>query len=502
MQLTLQRTSMDRIAAQAVLVPVYEREGGKYAWAASMPAALERRLRELLKTHAFQGKLNEVAVLPTQGVARTPWVLLVGLGKREGLTTDRVRQTASTAVKAARAQRMAKCALALVGPSSSLDAARLAQAATEGVLLGLYRFDHYKSATDDRSKQIDAVTLVVGNAAQERGARAGMAKGRLLAESTNFARELVNQPANVATPTYLAQQALRMARQFGVRCRVLSEGDCRRLGMGAFLSVAAGSVQPPKFIVLEYTPRTKPNATFVFCGKGITFDSGGISIKPSEGMDKMKYDMAGGAAVMGTLRAAAALRVPYRVVGLVAATENLPSGNATKPGDVVRAMNGTTIEVLNTDAEGRLVLSDALAYAHRYKPTAVVDLATLTGACVVALGTEAIGLMGTDERLNEALQRAGEETHERVWELPLWEEYDEAVKGEVADLRNIGHRGEAGTIAGAAFLKPFAKGYAWAHLDIAGTAWAERERPYYVKGATGIGVRLLIAFMEGWRASR
>ncbi len=498
MKLTLQRTGLDRVAGQAVLVPVYEREGGKILWAAAVPARLAQRLTTQLRERpAFQGRLNQTVVLPTEGGARAPLAILVGLGKRVELTLERVRQAAATAVKAARAQQAARCALALVEPAGGLRIPAIAQATAEGVWLGLYRFLQHRALKPEEKTELASLAIVT--AAHERDARAGLEKGRILAEAANFARDLVNQPANIATPTYLAQQAQRMSRQFGIRCRVLDEAACRRLGMGAFLSVAAGSVQPPKFIILEYTPRTNPKATFVFCGKGITFDSGGISIKPSEGMEKMKYDMAGGAAVIGTLRAAATLHLPYRVVGLVVATENLPSGKATKPGDVVRAMNGMTIEVLNTDAEGRLVLSDALAYAHRYQPTAVVDLATLTGACVVALGTEAIGLMGTDERLTAALKRAGDATHERVWELPLWEEYDDAVKSDVADLRNIGNRGEAGTIAGAAFLKPFAKGYPWAHLDIAGTAWAERERPYYVKGSTAVGVRLLIAMMEGWQ---
>jgi len=456
---------------------------------------LPARVQALVKGLDIRGKAKELTVVPTYGRLPAAWLILAGVGPSKEVTADKVRQAAAVAAKAARGKQAASVAVAVM--DGKLGAGAAAQAAAEGILLGLYRFTQYKTALKPEERhELSAAGLVVARQAERVDAARGLARGQAIAESVNFARHLINLPGNVATPSYLAQQAVAMARRFHLRCRVLSRAALRRLNMGAFLSVAAGSAQEPKFIIVEYNPRGRK--TVVFAGKGVTFDSGGISIKPSEGMDKMKYDMAGGAAVLGALRAAACLRLPFHVVGLVAATENMPSGTATKPGDVVRAHNGKTIEILNTDAEGRLVLADTLAYAKRFKPEAVVDLATLTGACVVALGSEAIGMMGGDERLKRRLQAAGERTGERVWELPLWDEYLDGVKSDVADVKNIGPRGEAGAIMGAAFLKHFADGYPWAHLDIAGTAWAEREQGYKIKGATGIGVRLLVQLLEDW----
>jgi leucyl aminopeptidase len=300
----------------------------------------------------------------------------------------------------------------------------------------------------------------------------------------------------------IAAAAAEAARAAGLDVEVLDRDRMQQLGMGALLGVAQGSEQPPTFIILEHRGARPEQDNIVFVGKGITFDSGGISIKPAEGMERMKYDMSGGAAVMGALRAAALLKVPRNVIGLIPATENLPSGRATKPGDVHRAMNGKTAEIINTDAEGRLILADALAYASRYKPVACVDLATLTGACVVALGHEAIGMMGNTqgETLMNRLRLAGVRAGERVWQLPLWDEYLEHVKSDVADVKNVGMGRAAGTIAGAAFLVKFVDGYPWVHLDIAGTAWADREQPYKPKGGTGVGVRLLTQMLLDWDA--
>jgi leucyl aminopeptidase len=302
------------------------------------------------------------------------------------------------------------------------------------------------------------------------------------------------------TPSILAEQARQMAKDCHLKCEVLDRKDIEKLGMGLLLGVAQGSEEPPKFIILEHRGGKRGQGNLVLVGKGITFDSGGISIKPADGMERMKYDMSGGAAVLGALRATALLNVPQNVIGLIPATENLPSGKATKPGDVHRAMNGKTVEIINTDAEGRLILGDALAYAARYQPIACVDLATLTGACVVALGHEAIGMMGNAqcEALMDRLRQAGTRTGERVWQLPLWDEYLEHVKSDVADVKNVGMGRAAGSIAGAAFLAKFVDGYPWVHLDIAGTAWADREQPYKPKGGTGVGVRLLTQMVLDW----
>jgi leucyl aminopeptidase len=329
-------------------------------------------------------------------------------------------------------------------------------------------------------------------------ARRGVEKAEVIAEAVSLVRDLITGPSNLVTPTYLANQARAIAKQHRLKCTVIPFAQLKRRGFGGIVGVAQGSAHPAQFIVLEYKP-ARAKATFAFCGKGITFDSGGISIKPSAKMEQMKYDMSGAAAVMGTVKVAATLKLPVRVIGIIAATENLPSGTAQKPGDVLKTLSGKTVEVINTDAEGRLVLSDCLHYAKRFKPDCCVDLATLTGACIVALGAEAIGLMTKDERLAARINQAGKETHERVWRLPLWDEYAPLLKSDIADIKNVTDTGQAGTITAAKFLEEFAQGLPWAHLDIASTAWIDKDKPYVPKGAVGIGVRLLINLMENWK---
>jgi leucyl aminopeptidase len=311
-----------------------------------------------------------------------------------------------------------------------------------------------------------------------------------------MARDMVSSPPADMTPTVIAGKAREISRQFGLKLKVLERKQMEKLGMGALLGVARGSAQPPKFIIVEYRKGGK-KPFIALVGKTITFDSGGISIKPAENMDRMKDDMSGGAAVLGAIRTAAALRLPLNIVGLLPATENMPGGRAYKPGDVLRTMSGQTIEILNTDAEGRLILADALAYACRYKPAVIVDIATLTGACNIALGQEATGMLGTDEKFKQKLRDSGQRTGERVWELPLWEEYYELIKSDIADMKNTGGRG-GGVITAAALLSKFVQKYPWVHLDIAATSWSEKDRPYSPKGATGIGVRLLTQFLRDY----
>jgi leucyl aminopeptidase len=323
-----------------------------------------------------------------------------------------------------------------------------------------------------------------------------LADAQKVCEAVLFARDLVSQPGNVATPSYLAEKGVEMSAKFGITCRIMERCEMEQNGMEALLAVAKGSSQPPRLIILEYLAAGEKVKPTVLVGKGITFDSGGISLKPREGMEKMKDDMAGGAAVMGTFMAVAALKLPVNLVGLVPAAENLPGGGAYKPGDVIKSMSGQTIEIVNTDAEGRMVLCDALYFAKRYRPATLIDLATLTGACVVALGSVASGMMGNDEGLKRAIRSAAEKCGERVWELPLWEEYGDLMKSDIADLKNSGGS-EAGTISAAWFLKSFVGKARWVHLDIAGTAWIDKDRPYLPKGATGVGVRLLVEYLKG-----
>ena len=328
----------------------------------------------------------------------------------------------------------------------------------------------------------------------------GAKTGQVIAESTAMARDMVSSPPADMTPSIIAARARELSRQFGLKVQVLERKQMEKLGMGALLGVASGSAQPPKFIILEYRKGGK-KPFIALVGKTITFDSGGISIKPPEGMDKMKDDMSGGAAVLGAIRTAAALKLPLNLVGLLPATENMPGGSAFKPGDILRTLSGQTIEVLNTDAEGRLILSDALTYACRYKPAVIVDIATLTGACRVALGQEATGMVGTDDALKQAIRAAGEKTGERVWEMPLWDGYYELIRSDIADMKNTGGR-DGGVITAAALLSRFVERYPWVHLDIAATAWTEKDRPYTPKGATGIGMRLLTQFLRDYASPK
>ncbi len=451
----------------------------------------------VLKSGEFSGKGLQLSLLhaPPESKAGLQRLLLVGLGKRKDVDADTLRNAAGKSalfLRSAGAKKIASFLLAdglLHGPAH-------AQAVVEAALLSLYKFDKYKTEKED-GNEIEEFVLLCPSA-RLREYKEASAAAEVIATAVNDARQVLNEPANVLTPKALAEKAREVAKRHGFKCRVLEEQEMRKLGMNALLAVARGSRQPPTFTVLEYEGR-KAAKPIVVVGKGITFDSGGISIKPAKDMDRMKYDKAGAVAVMGIMQAVAGLRLPLHVVGLMPAAENLPGGNASKPGDIVKAMNGRTVEILNTDAEGRLALADALSYAQQYKPQAVVDLATLTGAVVVALGDRAAGVLGTDQALVDKLKKAGDACGERVWQLPLWKDYDEDVKSDFADVKNIGANGSAGTISGAAFLKKFAGGFPWAHLDIAGTAWTDKDKQYIAKGATGFGVRLVVEMLRTWR---
>jgi leucyl aminopeptidase len=485
---------------------LFHTEGGARSRALTdVEDVLGTAFRNVLTGCGFTGKPQQVVVLHPLGRLPFRVVVLGGLGKGHAVTAERVRQVAASAAQRA---RDAGCqSLAFAAIDHGLDPGEAARACIEGALLGLYRFTRYKTDSGTDRREIRRLTLWVDDSAR-RAAQAGARRGEIIAESVNHVRDLGNQPSNVATPTHIAERARAIARANQLTCEVIDRKGMERLGMGALLAVARGSLEPPKLIVLRYDgtrkgrrvggSRSKPTGPIALVGKTITFDSGGISLKPSDKMEQMKSDMLGGAGVLAVMEAAARLELPLSLVGLLPATENMPSGTAIKPGDVVTAFSGTTIEIINTDAEGRLVLADALAYAiRRYRPRAIVDIATLTGACSVALGQHAIGLLGTDPALVERLKRAAEASGERVWQLPLWPEYYEHIKSDVADLKNTGGR-PAGTITAAAFLSKFVGDASWAHLDIAGTMWSDENRHYVTKGATGAGVRLLIQMLIDW----
>lgn len=450
-------------------------------------------LADLAARGEFKAKKGQSVDLLTLGRLGARRIIVMGLGKADSATADSLRQLAGRAAKAAASHKVTEFTLVL--PACDIAGKDAGQAVAEGASLSTWHFSTYR--TEQEEPPVEVVRLDVVTELPAEAFDAGVREGLLIADAVRFSRNLVQAPPNEVTPTVLADRAAEMAKRVGLSCTVLDEKQIAELKMGAFLGVAAGSrgAQPPRFIILEHRPEGVSGDPLVLVGKGITFDSGGISIKPAEGMEKMKYDMAGGAAVIGAMQAIAALGLPVPVIGLVPATENMPSGSATHPGDVLTAMNGKTIEIVNTDAEGRLILADALAYASRYKPRGVVDLATLTGACVIALGQQAIGLLGNDQEWIDTVRAAGDRASERAWQLPLWKEYNDQIKSDIADMKNSGGR-PAGTITAAAMLAKFAEDYKWAHLDIAGTAWADKGRPYTPKGATGIGVRLLVELVR------
>ena len=423
-------------------------------------------------------------------------ILLVGLGPEATLSPANFRRVLATATQAALEQegpQLCNYLTTLKSPTDTPSRVKQALLTTASVL---YRFDEYKSNPDEKgAARLRLVLFALDKRSGTATAQRALREAQATAEGMDLARNLSNQPPNVCTPAYLARTAQRLRTSHGLKVRVLEQAAMKKLGMGALLAVSQGSRQKPRFIILEHQGRKggkggKRMAPIVLVGKGVTFDTGGISLKPSAAMDEMKYDMCGGASVIGALAAAARLKLPRPVVGLVPAVENMPGGAAARPGDIVTSLSGKSIEILNTDAEGRLILCDALSYAQRYKPSRIVDVATLTGACVVALGNQASGLLSNEDTLAQELLDAGESSGDRAWRLPLWEEYQEQLRSPFADIANIGGRA-AGTITAACFLSRFTEGQKWAHLDIAGTAWHSGKN----KGASGRPVPLLVQFL-------
>ena len=482
-------------ATDVLVVGGYEDENTLPKTHQALDTALGGQLQELRKNGEFSGKNQQAVLIHTRRALPAKRVLLLGLGKKNDVTLDRVRQAMGTALKKVRQTGAHTFSAPMFGTDTlKASASDIAQAMVEGAMLGGYRFTHYRSDKEEPSKDVRTMTLLATRPNQVSDMKTGIRRGEASAKATSFARDLCNHPANVMTPSRVVQEAQNIAKDFGVKVTVLERKDQQKLGMGGMLGVSQGSQEPPKFIVLEYSGGKKKDQPMVLVGKTVTFDSGGISLKPSENMEQMKADMTGGAEVLGAVRAAAQLRLPINVVGILPATENMPGGRATKPGDILRMLNGKTVEVQNTDAEGRLILADGLAYAARFNPQCIVDIATLTGACIVALGQFAIGMLGNDDALKADLRKAGEQAGERVWEMPLWEEYFEQLKSDVADMRNIGGRG-GGMITAGMFLSKFVGDCPWVHLDIASTDWSTSERPYIGKGPTAIGTRLLVQWL-------
>ena len=481
------------VEADAIVVNLFE--GVKHPGGATgaVDKALGGAITKLIEQGEIKGKLNEISII--HGLDKIPAriVAVVGLGKKSEFTLDKIRALTAEFCRSLRKLNCRRIATIVHGAGvGGIETEAASQAITEGSLLGLYRFRKHITKEPENHDMAEII-IAERDTAKLTALKQGCKKGRVIAEATNLARDLINEPANYMTPSDMAKIAKGLAKKFGLELTILDREQMEKEGMGSLLGVAQGSRQPPKLIVLSYKGDKKSSDTLGFVGKGITFDSGGISIKPSESMAEMKGDMAGAATVMAALSAIAQLKPKVNVAAVIPATENLPGGNALKPGDVLKAMNGKTIEVVNTDAEGRLILADALGYAVKQGFSPLVDLATLTGACHIALGAICSGILGNSQELIEKIIKAGTEAGERLWQLPMYEEYKEQNKSDVADIKNSGGRW-GGAITAAQFLSEFVGDKPWVHIDIAGTAQTEKERGYIVKGATGVGVRTLVNF--------
>jgi leucyl aminopeptidase len=477
MKISVQNRKETAAACDVLILPLSENTGLRpYA---DMDRKLNGMLSRLILTKEFTGQLHQISLLHTRGLISPERVLLIGIGKSSEVTLEKLRQAGGLASSYLKKLNIKKAALStkLIASGKMPPSAFL-----EGFLLSQYSFEKYKK---ESTGKLGSLTVLSGiNLKRE------VRRTETIVKAANLARDMVNTPANDMTPSVLVKYARSLEN---VSVKVIDENNARKLGMGAYISVARGSDEPPKFIVMTY--RKKNGPPLVLIGKSITFDSGGISLKPAKGMEKMKYDMAGGAAVLGVMKAVSDLKLPLHLIAILPATENLPGGSASKPGDVVKTLSGKTVEIISTDAEGRLVLADAIGYAKKLRPEAIIDIATLTGACSIALGNVAIAMMGNDDTLLNKMKMASDETNEKVWQMPLYDEYGEYIKSDIADLKNSS--GPSGSLVTAGyFLKEFAGTVPWVHLDIAGTAWTDRDRTYIRQGATGIGVRLLLNLLE------
>ena len=454
----------------------------------SLDSLIDNALSEAIECDGFTGKKDkQLNIYGNNSIKR---IVLIGLGDQKKYTSDRARSLASNICRYANNINVSE--FSVDGDSFGLQKNGYTQAFCEGLVLGSYEFNDYKTE-DDKNNKAESVTMY-GNVEKK-----NLDKGFALGQAVSFSRDLGNHPANILTPSYLAKEAQKIAEESPkMDCHIFDLKEIKKMGMGAFYGVAQGAKEPAKMIIVEYNGGRKSQKPIALVGKGLTFDSGGISLKPSPKMDEMKFDMCGSATVMGVLQAVSELKPKINIVFAIGSTENMPGSNAQRPGDIVTAYNGKTIEVLNTDAEGRLVLADVLAYVNKeYEPVAIMDFATLTGAVLIALGNRASGVMGNDVPLMKEVKKASELSFEKVWELPLWEEYTREIKGKYADIQNIGQARLAGTITAGAFLKEFVDDTPWVHMDIAGTAWGPKEPSYQPKvGATGVAVRLVYQLLE------
>ena len=488
---------MNITAALSTLSSVQSEVIGIYAFQTEKDLKTISKELSLPPLKDFSGKDNESLLLyPALHRSR---VFIVGLGDEKKFTLEKLRRASAAIAK--KAQSLKAKSVSILFPaldiSNPTTPEEISTAIVEGCLLSLYKFDKYITK-EKKNKNPQSLSIVSLSKVHIPKINAGIDRGIALCVGTIHARNLENAPSNEIYPETLAKDARQLAKSKRFSITIFDKRKIKSLGMGGVIGVSKGSINDPRFIIMEYGSSYKKNGTVALVGKGVTFDSGGISIKPSANMGEMKMDMSGAAAVIGTFHSVAALKLKKHVIGIIPSVENMPSGSAIKPGDIIKHFNGKTSEVDNTDAEGRLILADALSYVSKYKPDIVIDLATLTGACVVALGAHATGMMGNDQKTMQELTQAGEKTYERVWQLPLFEEYEKQIHSDVADVKNVGGRW-AGAITAGLFLKNFIGNYKWVHLDIAGTAILEESKEYIPRGGSGVGVRLLTEFIANWK---
>ena len=492
MDIKVLHEDVTQVKVPALVVNLFQNVSKPAGATGAIDKALDGAISQLIDDGEIRGKKGEITLVHTRDRIGPSRVLVAGLGKAEEFDLQAIREVSAESCRYLRKVGIERIATIAHGAGiGGLTAEESAQALAEGCILGLYQFRNYLKQDED-GRDVREFIIVEGDASKVADLESGVARGQIMAVATNLARDMINEPANVLTPTLMAEIAQQVAEEGDLDVQVLDRHHMEELGMGALLGVALGSDQPPKLIVLRYHgDPDNPSNNLGLVGKGITFDSGGLSLKPASGMEEMKRDMSGGASVIGSMKALAQLRPRINVSGIIAATENMPGPSAQRPGDIVRTMSGKTIEVLNTDAEGRLVLADALCYARQMGLNRLVDVATLTGAIVIALGNACGGIMGNNQELIEQVIKAGDMSGERFWQLPMYDDYREQIKSNVANVKNIGGRA-AGSITAAMILAEFSEDTPWAHLDIAGTAWTNKEKGYMVKGATGVPCRTLV----------
>ncbi|NHJ48533.1 MAG: leucyl aminopeptidase [Asgard group archaeon] len=498
MKLAVQKIASDKIDTPCLVVGVTE-EAKDDPLVGKDAGALGKLVKDIIDLEDFKGKSKDVKIIYSRGAIPAKRVLLVGLGKEEDLTLEKVRKAIGVASRKARDLNVKKVAISVdYFMRKDFNVKDVAEALTQGIIMGSFQLLKYRTKDLDKYKHIEELQLISAKI-DDKELKPALDSGGIIAKAVNLCRELAWGPANDITPTKLAEEAIRIGKDYGIKTTVFDREKCYEIGLHSFMAVAQGTEEPPKFIIMEYGNDLKDVDTVALIGKGITFDTGGISIKPSSGMESMKADMTGGAVVIAIMDAIAQLKPNVKVVGIVPATDNMPSGKAYKPGDVVKSYSGQTIEVISTDAEGRMIINDALTYAARnYKPVAMVDFATLTGSMYVALGHHALGFFANDDDLAAKIQEASDISGEPVWRMPLWDVYDKQIESDVADFKHTGGR-PGGAITAARFLSKFVDDLPWVHMDIAGYSSSESEEGYNPKGSKGPAVRLIVDLIRNWK---